>query len=757
MCDLNGLLKMLVATLGLFSSVAHAQSPSQSTDTPAVNTGLSVQGYSSTGVMTPNAFTLPSGAIGISYDRQMPGAPDPDGYNIQMGFGLLNNLEMVGRLATNDLNCDMFEVGACPPAIIRDFSGSLKWQLPMPASWSGLPRLAIGATDLGGAATYFRSYYGVVSQRFDDVEVSLGMASAKVDTAPLNGVFGSVYWQAASWLGLSAEAVGGETWMSARLTAPRSYSSWSMQPYFSVTQRISDSTLTEKNWMGVGATMAFDLGLPTLGPRDAAAASSGAAYGGSSKGRSLGVILVVAAPASQLVASLEAAGFYKPMVQDSANGLWVRVNNTSYAWNLLDAAGAALGPVAAAYGTVTKPFVVEVSRRGIVLARLQGTSNCAYQFLTEGTLSCSNGSPLRFVSPAGSSVLTESGAAGASASSASGSSGQGAQGPSDFGAGFFSAQAFRPEVILSPGLITGIGTEAGALDHDIALNANLILPLWKGAYVDINRVVPLGMKSGDFQSGGAFYNSRFIAATDRKLVHQFLRLPMGDTLAKLSYGSLFARPKAQGEGRFASGAIAPITLPASDWHGWQLEAASQFLDGQLRLSLQQGDFNNEEAADGATGLVKNREPSLVSVRVAPAFWPSSHTEIQAGTFWGGDKGYLITQRFWHGDTSFGVFFRKSRIESSEPYTSFAGFQIAVPLTARVNRGQGPLQLQGTNQFQYSVETKVLEKDNRIVQGYGILPRVGESLSVFTNRDRTGVDYLNRSIYRLREGYDIAKQ
>ena len=736
MRNLNGFVKTLAAALGFFASVGHAQSPSPSTAAPAVNTGLSVQGYSSTGVMTPNAYTLPSGAIGLSYDRQMPGAPDPDGYNIQMGFGLLNNLEMVGRLATNDLNCDMFEAGACPPAIIRDFSGSLKWQLPMPASWSGLPRLAIGATDLGGAATYFRSYYGVASQRFDDVEVSLGMASAKVATAPLDGVFGSIYWQAASWLGLSAEAVGGEAWMSARLTAPRAYTSWSIQPYFSFTQRISDFTLTEKNWMGVGATMAFDLGLPTLGPRDAGQASGPAAS--SVGGRSLGSLLVAALPANQIVSGLQAAGFHKPLVQDAPNGLWVRVDNTSYAWNLLDAAGAALGPVAAAYGTVAKPFVIEVSRRGIVLARLEGTSNCAYQFLTEGTLACAKGTPVTFVSLGSKTDLHAAVTAG------------------NWGASLFSAQAFRPELILSPGLITGIGTEAGALDHDVALNANLILPLWTGAYLDVNRVLPSGIKSGDFQSGGAFYNSRFISATDRKLFHQLLRVPVGDTLARLSYGSIFARPKAAGEGRFVTGGIAPITLPASDWQGWQLEAASQFLDGQLRLGFAHGDFTNEEAAATATGTAKDREPSLVSVRVAPGFWPSSHTEVQGGTFWTGDKGYLITQRFWHGDTSFGVFFRKSRISSAEPYTSFAGFQIAVPLTPRVNRGLGPVQLQGTNQFQYSVETKVLERDNRIVQGYGIIPRVGESLSVFANRDRTGVDYLNRSIYRLRDGYRISK-
>ena len=51
---------------------------------------------------------------------------------------------------------------------------------------------------------------------------------------------------------------------------------------------------------------------------------------------------------------------------------------------------------------------------------------------------------------------------------------------------------------------------------------------------------------------------------------------------------------------------------------------------------------------------------------------------------------------------------------------------------------------------------MLEKDNRIVHGYGIIPRVGESLTVFANRDRTGADYLNRSIYRLRDGYQLSK-
>lgn len=715
--------------LGAAGQVAAAESP--------FNNVMSPQGYSTKANMTPNASALQPGSIGFGFDRQLPGGPDPSGYNFNLGFGLLPGLEMVGRLATNDLDCNMFAVGACPANMIRDFSGSVKWQLPIDRWWSGLPRLAIGATDLGGAATYFRSYYAVASQSLGpDLEVSLGMASRRVPTAPLDGLFGAISWQATDFFDVSAEAIQGDAWLSLRLHSPRPLTGHALRPYVSATTRLSDSALTERSWLGLGVSIPLGTGSPSSGA--SRAIGSKVSGGGSDMLSRVGVLPITPIASSELEASLEAAGFWSPRVRsgDGINGLLlVQVENTAYAWNLVDAAAAALGPIAQAYGTSQRPFVLEVARRGVVLARLQGTTNCARDYLAEGRI-CSSGQPLAFVPVApstdASGMATQAQALGATP--------------------FLSWARMRPELIVSPGLITGIGTEAGALDHDLAVNLNLVLPLWKGAWADINRIEPTGVQSDDFRSGGAFYNSRFVGATDRKLLHQLLRIPAGDTLVRASYGHIFGRPVVRGEGRSIFGTPAPINLPAADWKGWHLEASSQWLDGQVRVSYAYGEFTNEAAAVTATGNARDRQPGLASVRLAPKIWPDSHTELQAGTFWSGDKGYLLTQRFWHGDTAFGVYFRRSRMMSADPYTSFAGFQIAVPLTPRVNRGMRYAGVQGTSQFQYSVETKVLERDNRITQGFGIVPRVGESITVFGNRDRTGVGYLNAQLPRLRSAY-----
>jgi hypothetical protein len=718
-----------LVALGVYGQAVSAQSP--------FNHVMSPQGYSTKANMTPNASALQPGSIGFGFDRQLPGGPDPSGYNFNLGFGLLPGLEMVGRLATNDLDCNMFAAGACPANMIRDFSGSVKWQLPLERWWSGLPQLAIGATDLGGAATYFRSFYAVASQSFGpDLEVSLGMASRRVPTAPLDGLFGAISWQATDFLDVSAEAIQGDAWLSLRLQTPRPLTGLALRPYLSATTRLSDSPLTDRSWLGLGVSIPLGTGSPSSGA--SRAIGSRVSGSGSEMLSRVGVLPVTPIAAANLEASLEEAGFWSPRVRtgDGVHGLLlVQVENTAYAWNLLDATAAALGPIAQAYGTTQRPFVLEVTRRGMVLARLQGTTNCARDYLAEGRI-CSSGQPLAFVpvSPLAdaSGVTAQAQALGATP--------------------FLSWARIRPEIILSPGLITGIGTEAGALDHDLAVNVNLVLPLWKGAWLDVNRVEPTGLQSDDFKSGGAFYNSRFVGATDRKLLHQMVRIPAGDTLVRASYGHIFGRPVARGEGRSIFGTPAPINLPAADWKGWHFEASSQWLDGQVRLSYALGDFTNEKAAANVTGSGRDRQPAIASVRLAPSIWPDSHTELQAGTFWSGDKGYLLTQRFWHGDTAFGVYFRRSRMMSADPYTSFAGFQIAVPLTPRVNRGMRYAGLQGTSQFQYSVETKVLERDNRITQGFGIVPRVGESNAVFANRDRTGVGYLNAQMPRLRGAY-----
>ena len=134
---------------------------------------LSPNGYSRLGLV-PSAKTLNNGAVIIAFDPTVPGAPITTGYNTQVGFGLMDNLELVGRLATNNHNCNVYQIGSCPENSYRDFSSSMKWSMSIDWLKQHSAAVAVGATDFGGAATYFRSYYVVGTKSFDKFDLSLG-------------------------------------------------------------------------------------------------------------------------------------------------------------------------------------------------------------------------------------------------------------------------------------------------------------------------------------------------------------------------------------------------------------------------------------------------------------------------------------------------------------------------------------------------------------------------------------------------------
>ena len=75
---------------------------------------ISANGYCGLGLV-PSAEVLTTGAAVLNFDRASPGIVDTAGYNNQVGFGFYDHLELVGRLATNDLRCNMFRAGNCPP------------------------------------------------------------------------------------------------------------------------------------------------------------------------------------------------------------------------------------------------------------------------------------------------------------------------------------------------------------------------------------------------------------------------------------------------------------------------------------------------------------------------------------------------------------------------------------------------------------------------------------------------------------------
>jgi hypothetical protein len=652
---------------------------------------LSANGYSGMGVL-PTATSVSSGISVISFDPTLPGAANTKGYNTQIGLGLYDGLELVGRLATNDQRCNMFQVGACPANTIRDFSASLKWALPIEWLHQNNANVALGVTDVGGAASYFKSYYAVASKNWGPIEISVGQAKAVSDYALLKGSFGSVAYKPAKWLDLNVQKVGSNSFAIATLKSDIPFTQAS--GYLTLNQRISDAPVTEKKWVGVGVSMPLD-----------GTANRQNFHADYKQSEVLTQKSVANLQPKDLHAVLKMNGFYNPSIHHGQNLLQVEVENTAYAWNTVDAVGVALGALAATHGNVSgQTFELTVTLRGISQAVVTGDAPCLKRWLESGEV-CAT-------------LVIRSGL------QRVGVSGRQAEAKTDdlFG---LANWAFRPELVLSPTLVSSIGTEYGSFDMDGGVNINAVLPLWRGATLETNRVRPLGISTRGFEQGGVFYASRLKPATSRTLFHQLVNIPSINTQIRLSTGTAYTA-----------------------WEGHQVETSTQSDNGRHRFGMASGSFKNESSA-----ATNHKTYELATYRYAHDDRMSTVTEMTTGKFWGGDKGWSIGQKFWHGDTALNVYLRRTRMTESSPLVSFAGLQFSIPFTPRVNKGMEHIGLRGTNQWTYTLESRVFDRENLLTGGYGEIPRIGDGLIQIFNRDRNSTRYLESNLIRVKSAYN----
>jgi hypothetical protein len=656
----------------------------------AAENTLSPNGYIGLGVI-PSAKTLENGYSVFGFDSTLPGAKKVDGYNTQIGLGLYSNFELVGRLATNDLKCNMFKAGACPPDNIRDFSASLKWSLPFNWLKQNNASVALGVTDVGGAASYFKSYYIVGSKQFNQFEVSLGNAQAKADNALLKGNFGAIGYRPNEWVNLSAQRIGSQSWISASVQSQ--ILKTGIEGWLTFNQRLSQDETTEKKWVGVGVSFPMDR-------------TSKVNELPKQKTTSTPNKLVKETNPSDLAETLQKYGFYNPKIGHRQNDTLVFVlENSSYQWNILDAAGVSLGIVAGALAKKDQQqkFEIILTSRGIPQVALVGEAYCAKKWLEDGQV-CNT----------------------LSITSLNQTTSNNAHSHNDEDITWANERewSFRPEIILSPTLVNPIGTEYGAFDIDTGLNLNTVLPLWKGATIETNRVSPLGVGTRAFEAGGVFYGARLKPLTNRTLFHQLVSIPSVNTQARLSVGTAY-----------------------SVWDGRQIETSSQSNDGRHKFGILAGSFKTDT-------LRFNNEKSyqLVTYRYAYNDAQSTVTELTQGKFWGGDKGFSVAQRFWHGDTAFNIYIRRTRLTESSPLVSFAGLQFSIPFTPRENKSYKHLSVRGSSQWTYTLESRIFDKENRISGGYGEVPKVGESLFQTFNRDRNSTRYFENNLSRLKEAF-----
>lgn len=653
---------------------------------------LSVNGYSGVG-MVPVATALEKGVVVISNDYTIPSAKLTSGSSSQVGLGLQDGLEVIGRLASNDAKCNMFVPGACPANTIRDFSGSIKYSFQNQWMKSNDAHIAIGATDIGGAATYFRSYYGVVTKNFDKVQLSLGAAQAKNETSPLKGNFALLSYSPEKYLKLSLQKVGPEAW--AQVGFAKQLTDEGIQGWINVNSQITKNLITNKNWVGWGLSY----------PLDNAKKSQSTELNGFQKAAPDTVSMDLI-ELSDLQKTLQKYGFYSSNVFQKKDGSFLFVlNNNSYQWNDLDAVGVGLGLISRSLANEkNNKFKLILKKNGINFLAVESNAKCIKDWYQNSN-------------PCGefkiSSLLNKG----------STSSIEGQQDSEEvvLSSGFFE---FRPEVVLTPSIVSAIGSEFGSFDADLGVNINTILPLWRGATLEENRVRPLGVGTVDFEKGGPFYYSRIRPSTTRKFLNQVVSFPEVNSAVRLSVGTLF-----------------------STLDGYQVESLTQSANGRHRVSLLKGHFK-----DPGSQYALPKDYYLTTYRYAQDAAMTKMSEITAGQFLNGDKGFNVSQKYWYGDTEIGLYFRRTRKSNESPLVSFAGIQVSMPLSFRFSRGFENLSIRGGNQWSYTIESKVLDKDNIITSGYGSIPNTGASLVQAFNRDRSGVGYFEAGMWRMKAAY-----
>jgi hypothetical protein len=147
-------------------------------------------------LVTPTAEVVDDGGVVFSIAKHLSRTLEARGdtvartYSVTIGY--LPRVEATARF-TDYPNAPDLSNGL---PNFQDRSAAVKWQLAHDDDWS----FAIGATDIGGESRKDETVYGVASYRLDDVTLSGGLGTDK-----LEGAFGSIKWEADKRVTLLAE------------------------------------------------------------------------------------------------------------------------------------------------------------------------------------------------------------------------------------------------------------------------------------------------------------------------------------------------------------------------------------------------------------------------------------------------------------------------------------------------------------------------------------------------------------------------
>lgn len=677
---------------------------------------LAPAGYSGA-INTPTADVLPHGSAAFALTNSIPEraslAPGVGGFGtLNLGFGLLPGLEVVGRLAFDgDLQCSGF-VATCGGKT-RDLSVSGKYQFPI-----ALPlntRLAVGVTDFGGAATNFRQTYGVATATWGPVDVSLGYSRASSKTALMDGVFGSAALRINDQWAVVAEHDTQATRLGTHYTLPVA-NDLALQLGYS--RKLSGPASQQSNQITATLHYFFDRKNQLASRSGQPAWLSGGGAGDKAAGtsarpsRQLPANATADQRAHALADALLADGFaqvevaLRPAAEGKPALWWVRAEPVGWRKNQLEALGVGLASWMTSAPDDNAEVVLTLTHLSQPTVSAHTDRTCLNAF-ADGQDQCGQGLALNFYR--GNALPTRLAAA---------TQGNGLTAL----VGQKSSLLWKPQIELGVDVRTSVGTEYGLADYSAALDVGMEMALAPGLSWQGSITVPVS-NSGDYEPGRPF----------GAMGHPKTRFEQ----ALLSYWRTVDTPWFSNVA--VQGSVGAINASHT---GGQVDAVWMNPEGNWRLGGMAGVYHRSSAN-------KTTVPLLGSVRhsVVPGQW---HLEATAGKYLRGDVGFGVASVHWFGDYRLKFYVRDSKGDALMPRTRFAGFEFSMPIGPRASTQFEQLSVRGQDRFDWGLATKIGQTNNVITPGYGEVPRARHGVwTDATDYDRNGTLDLWGNRSRLR--------
>ena len=666
--------------------------------------GLGVASLGATGGLTiPSAYVLDSGDMALSLGNYLDPKLGTFGrkQNYTLGFGLLPRVELFGRFAeyTNQRPTAPGGINAFGP---RDISANVKWQLPL--DMAGLPKLAVGATDLSGGAVYFSSKYAVASDEYGPLRWSLGYARGKPALGRVNGarVLDGAFGGAEFKIGTTRATVLAETDGTQRHAGLRYYSEalpWlgdgqvvgTLQRSFGATDRVgraADAT-------SFNVSLVLPLGTND-GARKARADAAQKPLPPIAQAEGGGMAATAEDRMDTLARALQASGLDRVRVGTLGKEWVIEYENYRYLHNEADALGVVLG-LAAEYAPpgVTRVNALTI-KAGQMMFETSVEAAAFRNFLRDGDAG-------RVKDTMGFGRLADYDAAAV-----------------QWASGMAGTAQHRSllRVELKPLLNYTLGTEFGAFDYSLAANVRGTASLWQGAEVYADVVQRLG-HSDNMEPRRVFASSLHRNGLKTLALQQSFwftpRLFTSVGLGKYNYSSLGA----EGE--------SILFLP---WN----EDTMHFKGSYQR---QQDD-------------VQPRRDEAYAASYRWKFDTQTWVEGSYQQYTDRSTGPALAVTRWFGDVALQVFARKGG------RNTYVGMELSLPLTPRQGMGAGPVQLTGTPRYAQSIRTLMTNGSNALnfVQPDAVRPvNLNFKPEVeLLNSGRITPEYIKNQAQRMRESF-----